>query len=318
MDRDEKYLIRIMFKNRIFYSDAQAFEDLFTKIMRYRYPEFRAVKPQGSFGDKKNDGYIIDAGIFYQVYGPEDIAKSIDNAIKKLKEDFQGLVEKWTDKVVIKEFCYVVNDKYKGAQVTVHEKLLELNKVIKELQGEYSITTDLMVANRLEDMLFELNEDQIIDVIGSLPPRTTVLYDVDYNALNEVIEHIMSIPAKNYLDDFYVPNFQGKIKFNGLSALIKNRLESASINYGDVENYFKYNGEFLRDDLKNRFKSLYDESKIQIDGEQPNCSDRRYIFILEKSMPNKSTVSIQQAVECLMAYYFESCDIFEAPPDEEV
>lgn len=318
MDRDEKYLIRIMFKNRIFYSDAQAFEDLFTKIMRYRYPEFRAVKPQGSFGDKKNDGYIIDAGIFYQVYGPEDIAKSIDNAIKKLKEDFQGLVEKWTDKVVIKEFCYVVNDKYKGTQVTVHEKLLELNKVIKELQGEYSITTDLMVANRLEDMLFELNEDQIIDVIGSLPPRTTVLYDVDYNALNEVIEHIMSIPAKNYLDDFYVPNFQGKIKFNGLSALIKNRLESASINYGDVENYFKYNGEFLRDDLKNRFKSLYDESKIQIDGEQPNCSDRRYIFILEKSMPNKSTASIQQAVECLMAYYFESCDIFEAPPDEEV
>ncbi|QUF84846.1 hypothetical protein KDJ93_08095 [Clostridium butyricum] len=53
MDRDERYLIRIMFKNRIFYSDAQAFEDLFTKIMRYGYPEFRAVKPQGAFGDKK-------------------------------------------------------------------------------------------------------------------------------------------------------------------------------------------------------------------------------------------------------------------------
>jgi hypothetical protein len=50
--------------------------------------------------------------------------------------------------------------------VTVHEKLLELNKVLDELQGEYSITTDLMVANRLEDMLFELTEDQIIDVKG--------------------------------------------------------------------------------------------------------------------------------------------------------
>lgn len=318
MDRDERYLIRIMFKNRIFYSDAQAFEDLFTKIMRYGYPEFRAVKPQGAFGDKKNDGYIIDTGVFYQVYGPEDIAKSIDKAISKLKEDFKGLVEKWSDKVTIKEFCYVVNDKYKGAQVTVHEKLLELNKVLDELQGEYAITTDLMVANRLEDMLFELTEDQIIDVIGSLPPRTTALYDVDYNALNEVIEHIMSIPAKNYLDDFYVPNFEGKIKFNGLSTLIKNRLESASINYGDVETYFEYNGEFLRNDLRNRFKGLYEESKIQIDDEQPQCSDRRYIYILEKSMPKQATAYIQQAVECLMAYYFESCDIFEAPPKEEV
>jgi len=35
-------------------------------------------------------------------------------------------------------------------------------------------------------------------------------------------------------------------------------------------------------------------------------------------MPNRASASIQQAVECLMAYYFESCDIFEAPPNEEV
>jgi hypothetical protein len=35
-------------------------------------------------------------------------------------------------------------------------------------------------------------------------------------------------------------------------------------------------------------------------------------------MPKQATAYIQQAVECLMAYYFESCDIFEAPPKEEV
>ena len=172
--------------------------------------------------------------------------------------------------------------------MTVHEKLLELNKVLDELQGEYAITTDLMVANRLEDMLFELTEDQIIDVIGSLPPRTIALYDVDYNALNEVIEHIMSIPAKNYLDDFYVPNFEGKIKFNGLSTLIKNRLESASINYGDVETYFEYNGEFLRNDLRNRFKGLYEESKIQIDDEQPQCFDRKVYLYFRKEYAKTS------------------------------
>ncbi len=318
MDRDERYLIRIIFKNRIFYSDAQAFEDLFTKIMRYKYPEFRAVKPQGAFGDKKNDGYIINTGIFYQVYGPEDIARSIDRAISKLKEDSKGLVEKWSDKVTIKEFCYVVNDKYKGALVSVHEKLLELKNVLDELNKECSIETNLMVANRLEDMLFELTDDQIIDVIGGFPPRITALYDVDYNALNEVIEHIMGIPAKNYMDDFYVPDFEGKIKFNGLSRLIKSRLEAAAINYGDVEAYFEYNGDFLRNDLKNRFKGLYEKSKLQIDDEQPQCFDRRYIYILEESMPKQATISIQQAVECLMSYYFESCDIFEAPPEEEV
>ena len=37
------------------------------------------------------------------------------------------------------------------------------------------------------------------------------------------------------------------------------------------------------------------------------------MYILEKSMPKDDKNSIQQAVECLLAFYFESCDIFEAP-----
>ena len=47
--------------------------------------------------------------------------------------------------------------------------------------------------------------------------------------------------------------------------------------------------------------------------EEENFADRRYMYILEKSMPKEDKNSIQQAVECLLAFYFESCDIFEAP-----
>ena len=131
MDRDEKYLIRIMFQNKIYSSDAQEFENLFTKIMQYRYNDFRAVKPQGSLGDMKNDGYLIDDGAFYQVYGPEDISKSIDTAINKLEVDSEGLINKW-NKANINKFNYVVNDKYKGANVSVHQKLLKLDTILQK------------------------------------------------------------------------------------------------------------------------------------------------------------------------------------------
>ena len=311
MDRDEKYLIRIMFQNKIYSSDAQEFENLFTKIMQYRYNDFRAVKPQGSLGDMKNDGYLIDDGEFYQVYGPENISKSIDTAINKLEVDSEGLINKW-NKANINKFNYVVNDKYKGANVSVHQKLLKLDTILQKIANNNNIRTGLIVAKDLENMLFELDEDSIIAIVG-LPPRTNAIYDVDYDALNEVVNHILNLPAKDYTDDLYVPDFDEKIKFNGLSKIIARRLDSAAINYGDVEVYFENQGDFLRDDIKNRFKQLYNEAKNKISNEEENFADRRYMYILEKSMPRENKNSIQQAVECLLAFYFESCDIFEAP-----
>ncbi|MGL5245553.1 MAG: hypothetical protein ACRC7R_10305, partial [Sarcina sp.] len=185
MEREEKYLVRIIFQNKIYSSDAQVFENLFTKIMGYRHLDFQAVRPQGSLGDMKNDGYILNSGIFYQVYGPEDITKSMDTAINKLKEDFHGLVSKWSNEITIKEFNYVVNDKYKGANVTVHKKLVELRNTIKTLEKDYLLNTGLLVAKDLENILFELQDDDIIAVIG-LIPRTNTMYEVDYNSLNEV------------------------------------------------------------------------------------------------------------------------------------
>jgi hypothetical protein len=91
MTRDEKYTLRLIFQNKIYKADGQKFEDIFTDIMKYADPEFQQIKPYGRTGDKKNDGYIKSKGIYFQVYGPQDIAKSVSYAKGKLKEDFAGL-----------------------------------------------------------------------------------------------------------------------------------------------------------------------------------------------------------------------------------
>lgn len=73
---NEKYIARIMFKNKVYEYDAQAFESLFTLVMQKNNKNFEQVKPYGNIGDWKNDGFDKTLGVYYQVYSPEDIEKT--------------------------------------------------------------------------------------------------------------------------------------------------------------------------------------------------------------------------------------------------
>ena len=60
----------------VYEADAQQYENLFIKIMGAYKKGFQPVKPHGNIGDRGNDGWVKDEGIYYQVYAPEDITKN--------------------------------------------------------------------------------------------------------------------------------------------------------------------------------------------------------------------------------------------------
>ncbi|EAM4782516.1 hypothetical protein C8470_23630, partial [Salmonella enterica] len=72
MDDISLSIARNMFHLQVYESDGVRFEDLFSKIMYYKSPDFQQVKPYGNIGDRKNDGFIKGQGVYYQVYAPED------------------------------------------------------------------------------------------------------------------------------------------------------------------------------------------------------------------------------------------------------
>jgi hypothetical protein len=111
MNRDEKVLSRFMFKYKVVTSDGQAYEDLFVDIMQRGNPDFISVKPQGKIGDRKNDGYDRKKGCYYQVFAPENPILKSQDAVKKLKTDFAGLLKHWNKVTPVKEFHFVFNDK---------------------------------------------------------------------------------------------------------------------------------------------------------------------------------------------------------------
>jgi hypothetical protein len=114
MTRDEKYIARIILKNKFYAADKQAFEDLFTKIKQNEDSNFKQIKPQGRLGDGKCDGFNDKTGEYYQVYAPEELSGKEDKANTKMESSFNELVDYWTqNNFEVKKCYFVVNDKYR-------------------------------------------------------------------------------------------------------------------------------------------------------------------------------------------------------------
>lgn len=149
------------FRLLIHESEGQAFEDLFVKIMQYANVDFVPVKPHGTDGDRKNDGYDPTRGIYFQVYAPEDITKRPYSTIKKLLRDFEGLQSYWDQYAPIKEFYFVINDRYKGVYPKVHTRLTKIKNRCGLLKCEP------FLAQHLEAILFNLSPDIIESILNS-------------------------------------------------------------------------------------------------------------------------------------------------------
>ncbi|MBU5344076.1 ABC-three component system protein [Caldifermentibacillus hisashii] len=299
MNSQEKMLLRIMFKNKIYKSDGQAFEDLFTSVMNYAEIGFQSIKPWGNIGDRKNDGYVKRTGTYYQVFAPEEIEKSYPSSVKKLHTDFKGLIDQWSP---VNSFYFVINDKYKGVHADVEQK-------IQRIKEDYGLKdAAILTAKDIENKLFELEEDQIFSIVGLLPDPANIK-NIDYSILNEVIGHIMGLPIQPNVDGkIILPDWDKKIKFNKLSDMVAGYLNTASYQQKNLETYLSDNGNFVADVLRDKINEVYLQEKEKSSG------DQLFMSMVEQLSP-KQTQPYQNTVIIIMAKYFEACDIFEEPKE---
>jgi len=305
MNQQEKYLARVMLKNKIYQSDSQSFEDLVVNILQHQSSTFTPVKPQGSYGDRKNDGFDTSTNAYFQIYGPEDLPKKEKDAISKLNEDFEGLKKHWsTNGFTIKTFSYVVNDKYKGAYP-------ELLKAIQELKvANPTINICLLRAFHIEDIFVSLNESKMMEIIGPIPSPYNIT-DVDYSILTEVVNYILDFNMPDTEEEIPLnPDFEKKLEFNNISNSVSDILRFAYQQTYIVTDFFNTNSNFAKDELRDKFEGLYEKSKSLFSGSD-TYSDNIFFYIRDQSSPNRK-LAYFNAVYILMAHYFEYCDIYES------
>ena len=302
MNLQERTLSRQLFQNKILKADGQAFEDIFTSIMNYAKADFRSIKPWGNIGDRKNDGYIRTKGIFYQVFAPEDIKKSYVKVVSKIKRDFKSLQSYWKN---INEFYFVVNDKYKGVNA-------DCERTIQDIKLDHSLReADFLLAKDLENILFNLDDDQIFNVVGNAPDPA-LIKQLDYSILGEVIRYIMKLSLSSGKQaKIILPDWKEKIEFNNLTNPIAKYLDNGYFQIRSLEKYLSNNSDFLADSLRDKMNDIYIQEKLRKDG------DELFWAIVNRASPQASQM-YQTAVIVIMSKYFESCDIFEELQREDI
>ena len=308
LNKGEQYIAKIIFRNRIYEYIGQQFEDFFVAIMTKINSNFQPVKAYGNIGDKKNDGFDQTTGTYYQIFSPEDITKpkTISEAANKLEKDFIGLFEYWNKICQIKQYYFVINDKYKGVPAPIIEKLSELkaNPLYK------NINIAIFSAKDLESIFDKLDENAKQDVVGFVPDNISPI--IEFDALNEVVSYLVNTELRTFFpDSLVVPDFDEKIIFNNLSNVVNHLLVVGSYQEGRLLQYFNETPG-TKEILQKRFRLLYEQAKVAVPNDVEDSADCRFFYILEQASPRK-TLSICSSVLVLMAYYFSSCDIFEEP-----
>lgn len=309
MSAHDDYWLAIHFKLRLYEAAGEAFQRLVADVLMAQYPAFVPVRPSGSVGDHGNDGYVPNLGVFFQVYGPAASSNvSEREAARKARADFAKLRQRYPD---MKAYRFVLNDRFHGIPASVLDEL-------DAMQRETGIDCRAMGAGHLFSMFRELAADVRAQIVQGVPGE---LPDwIDPRAVGEVLEHLAHHDAGwGNIAKHIAPDFDEKIRFNGLDGFAADRLRSLSYQVGSVDAFFQARDPSLAQAVAHELRALYAESQQNIADSDEDAPALRYVWMIERIIPPAARQhpfmlkAYREAAETVLAKYFETCDVYDAP-----
>lgn len=293
----------------------------------YKEKKLEYIMPSHYGGDKKNDGYVKEKNLYYQIFAPAQVRNSLKRDItKKFEEDLKGLLEilyiqkLWTQK--IEEYIFIVN--------TIDSSLPEDSKneyglIVEKFQKEYAIVFSYKVVNLdyIKDILRGLNIESLMSIASAL--RVAAFNFTETCNAKDVYQIICEISCrmseafvtgdipKNYYKRI---SSEKKIRINDLGAK-KDRIEDIISKLDVVEKAINLMNESFEEvgnfeKAKQYVVNKYEKLKNTFSGVQ------LYNKILEESFNFIDNVkSFRVAIEYFVVYIFDKCDIFEKEEDEK-
>ena len=303
--RDD-YWLAIHFKLQLYEAMGEAFQRLVADVLMAHYQDFVPVRPSGSVGDHGNDGYVRSLGVFFQVYGPANVQER--EAARKAHADFAKLRRHYPD---LKSYRFVLNDRFRGIPASV---LDELNA----MQRETGIDCQAIGAGHLLGLFRGLAAEArtliVQGVPGDLPDW------IDPRAVAEVLEHLARYDAGwGDISKRLAPDFDEKIRFNGLDGFAADRLRSLSYQVGSVDAFFQVRDPALAQAVAQELRVLYAESQQSIAEVDEDAAALRYVWMIKRIIPpdaRKRPIVLKayrEAAETVLAKYFETCDVYDTP-----
>lgn len=299
MDTIADRFYRLNFKNAFLEKKGAEFEKWFVDLAGHAFgSDFEAVRSYGNIGDWKCDGRRVSTETIFQCYAPETLTD--EKTIAKIDEDFNGALNKWSNQM--KEWVFVHNDS-RGLPPSVISHIDSLRKQNPEVNIEIW----------LEPKLFELfnsltNESK--DLLFGPVPSQRVMDGLVLSDLEPVLDALEQREFE-FSEKFPPPPSVEKLEKNALSEYSADLLRVGRTKVRLVELYFQKSARVeFGEQIAEAFRKRYSELKSL--GLQP---DQIFMY-LQRYAGLSGEPKRQAAAMAVLAYFFDTCDIFEDPDFE--
>ncbi len=284
------------FENLFRASKGNEFQSLFERLMGLAYKaDFMACRPWGNQGDRKNDGFLRSERRLFQVYAPNEMTAK--DATAKITEDFEGAKLHWGKHFDKWVFAHNATD---GLPPHVQELLLNFDKKHPE------IALESWGLEEFRQIFRKLSSEDLIPWLGAAPTNETKT-NLGFHDLQMVLETLGQRAAPANVDVRDVPT--GKIEANALSESVATLIKSGMVKAPLVESFFaQWHDETLGERVAESFRAEYQRLRGQFSPNQIFPALQTWVGGSELGSPEH-----QVAVVTVIAYYFERCDIYEAP-----
>ncbi|WP_018352102.1 ABC-three component system protein [Longispora albida] len=307
----QKMYVKAMFRDRMADLHGTAFETFFHQVMTLRYPDFVAVRTHGNIGDLSADGLSLHDRKLYACYGPEVFdAKGAKDVEKKFAGDLAGALAK--RKAEFETFVFVYNDPRQGLHPVIAGLLAQARAAHPQLRFEP------LGPERLLRRLYELPRGQIEEVFGAEIPVKEVVHAIGLADLEPLLEHLVAnrTPANGQHRPAPLPEVSGtKMDYNQLTEDDREVLLRGMRHTYLLDEYYAGRADVTaRDETAKGFNAYY-RQVAQVCTTPSEIIYELGSYVLGNQRPPRPR---EMALGVILAYFFENCDIFEAPPADWV
>ncbi len=301
MEYEQRIFVRLRFNDLLFELFDNEFERFFHSLMTARYPDFFPVRTAGKLGDQGADGITLRPEKLYACYAPETFSEA--KVCAKFRADLAKAQAKRAGE--FKTFVFVHNDR-RGMHPVVMSEMAAARTANPHIIFEH------MGRKALLDEIVKLDKGSVEDLLGCRIPIEPLVYGVGMEDLAELLDHLASYRVKanpfGPLDEVS----EQKLDFNAFDSDSRREIvRGLQYTYLVDEFYSRRTDVQELDEIAEGFSVFY-RSVCDLWDEPEDILNDLHVYVLGNG---RHRPNVQRNAWVILAYFFERCHIFEAPPD---
>ncbi|MCS3494504.1 hypothetical protein M2368_003536 [Arthrobacter sp. JUb119] len=299
MDFYERLSMRGLLWTHLHELHGNAFESFFHDLMSLCFPGFVDVRTHGNIGDLASDGLDLYGDKLYACYAPETVDAAA--TIQKFNSDLAGAIKKRSGQFTT--FVFVHND-VRG----IHP---EISAALARARSAHpGISFETMGMRHFRDLLGKKDSQDVEALLKSpLPMQHAIALGL------QEMEELLAALSEKRLINAPLGSIETvsayKLRYSDLSEESQAELREGMRYSSTISDYYQQRIDITeRDEVAGRFHSEY-RAAVNSGLDPEDVLLRIREFLAGNRMPTAPAYRAQTAV---LAYFFESCDIFENVP----